>query len=386
MIPVRPLKIAISINTCWNFINFRAGLIRALVKAGHEVIAIAPPDSALPRVEELGCRFVPLEMDGKTTSPLHDLKLAVDYWRILWRERPDVYLAYTIKPNIYGSLAAHGLGIPTINNISGLGTAFLRKGWLNRIVRVLYRVALSRSSTVFFQNNDDRDLFVGLSLVDLPRTALLPGSGIDLTAFRPDPFERADRGPPVFLMIARLLTDKGVNEYVEAARLLRRDIPDSTFRLLGFLGVRNPAAISAEAVAAWQAEGVIEFLGDTNDVRPHIAAADCIVLPSYYPEGLPRTLLEGAAMGKPLITTDMPGCREMVDEGENGFFCAIRDPKSLADAMRRIIALSIDERKSMGLASRKKVEASYDERIVIDHYLTAIANALPAVPPTGVVR
>jgi glycosyltransferase involved in cell wall biosynthesis len=381
--PTRPLKIAISINACWNFINFRAGLVRALVRAGHQVIAIAPSDPLSSRLEALGCRFVPLAMDSKSTSPLNDLKLTADYRRILRRERPDVYLGYTIKPNVYGSLAAHSLGIPVINNISGLGTAFIRQGWLNRIVRWLYRTALSRSRIVFFQNRDDRDLFTGLKLVDPARTRLLPGSGIDLADFRPEASEQDGARTPVFLMIARLLTDKGVNEYVEAARLVRADVPDARFRLLGFLGVQNRTAISAAQVASWQAEGVIDYLGDAEDVRPHIAAADCIVLPSYR-EGLPRTLLEGAAMGKPLIATDVPGCRDMVDEGENGFLCTVRDAGSLADAMRRMIALAPAERARMGHASRAKVEATYDERIVIGHYLTAIGDAVPQ--PNGARR
>lgn len=375
MTAAKPPKIAISINACWNFLNFRAGLIKALTSEGYEVIAIAPADPRSAELEALGCRYVPLEMDSKSVSPLHDLGLMMGYRRLLRRERPDVYLGYTIKPNLYGSLAAHSLRIPVINNISGLGTAFIREGWLNRMVRLLYRAALSRSQIVFFQNGDDRDLFLGSGLVNQGQVRLLPGSGIDLAAFVPGAAS-AQRGEPfAFLMIARLLADKGVREYVEAARIVAKDRPDVRFRLLGFLGARNKTAIDRRTVEAWQAEGAIDYLGDADDVRPHIAAADCIVLPSYR-EGLPRTLLEGAAMAKPLIATDVPGCRDVVEHGVNGYLCAVREGRALAEAMQAMLALPDAQRMEMGAAGRGKVERVYDERIAIGRYLQAVRDAL----------
>jgi glycosyltransferase involved in cell wall biosynthesis len=370
-------KIAISINACWNFVNFRGGLIRALVAEGFDVVAIAPADDWSERVAGFGCRFLPLPIDSKSSSPLHDLDLMARYRRLLKAERPDLFLGYTIKPNLYGSLAARSLGIPVINNISGLGTAFIRGGWLGWLVRRLYRVALAGSRTVFFQNSEDRDLFVEDGLVRAEQARLLPGSGIDLAHFSPDAAPRNADGPFTFLMIARLLADKGVREYAEAARIVRAEAPDVRFRLLGFLNVQNKTAIGVGEVERWVAEGVLDYLGDATDVRPRIAAADCIVLPSYR-EGLPRTLLEGAAMAKPLIATDVPGCRQVVVEGVNGFLCAAADARSLADAMLKMIRLPLAERLRMGATAREKVEAEFDEKIAIHHYLDAIGEALAA--------
>lgn len=369
-------KAAVSINTSWNIVNFRAGLVQALAAHGCEVIAASPHDDYAARLEGLGCRHVPLAMDNKGTSPLKDAGLILRYLRLLRRERPDIYLGWTIKPNIYGSLAAHALGIPAINNVSGLGTAFIRDGWLTRIVRVLYRAALSRSACVFFQNGDDRDLFVDLGLVRAGQTRLLPGSGIDLFRFAANPPAPRVLGEgPVFLMVARLLWDKGVGEYVEAARLVRAQMPQARFRLLGFLDVENRTAVPRADVEGWVREGLIDYLGATDDVRPHIADADCVVLPSYR-EGTPRSLLEAAAMARPLIATDVPGCREVVEDGVNGWLCRVKDAGDLADHMLRFAVAPAGYRLEMGRQSRLKAEREFDEKIVIDAYLAAIDAAL----------
>jgi glycosyltransferase involved in cell wall biosynthesis len=366
--------IALSINASWNIINFRAGLIRALQAAGHEVVALSPPDEWAPRLAHLGVRHVAVPMESAGTSPLRDLALLARYRRALKRLEPDVFLGYTAKPNVWGSLAAQSLGIPTINNVSGLGTAFIREGLLTRIVAALYRAAFRRSSRIFFQNADDRDLFVCRRIVDPAKTALLPGSGIDLAHFSPRQ-RRDEAGEPfTFLMVARLLWDKGVREYVEAARLIRAEFPAVRFHLLGFLDVANRTAVPRAEVEGWVSEGLIEYLGDAEDVRPHLAASDCVVLPSYR-EGLPRVLLEAAAMGRPLIATDVPGCRHVTEEGVNGFLCAVRDSASLADAMARMLRLPEDMRAAMGAAARARVEGEYDERIVARLYLEAIEAA-----------
>jgi glycosyltransferase involved in cell wall biosynthesis len=285
-----------------------------------------------------------------------------------------VFLGYTAKPNVYGSLAAQALGIPVINNVSGLGTAFIRQGLLTRIVSGLYRLAFRRSARVFFQNPEDQDLFVSAGIVPPEKTALLPGSGIDLARFAPvAPRERGER-PFTFLLVARLLWDKGVGEYAEAARLVRARHPAARFQLLGFLDVANRTAVPRADVERWVAEGIIDYLGHAEDVRPLLAAADCVVLPSYR-EGLPRTLLEAAAMGKPLIATDVPGCRHIADHGVNGYLCAVRDAGSLAEAMINMLGLPEAERRAMGKSARAKAEAEFDERLVVDRYLEAIAEA-----------
>lgn len=371
------MKIIICLNTAWNLVNFRSGLIRALVAASYEVVAVAPNDKYSDSLKTLGCRFVPLHMDNGGTNPVKDVLLLWRFFRLFAKERPDVFLGYTVKPNVYGSLAARWLHIPVINNIAGLGTAFIHGGWVMRIIRWLYRTALRRSAQVFFQNDDDRKLFVSLGLVRADKTASLPGSGIDLDrfVFMPMPTIGDDCASFRFLLIARMLHDKGVGEYVEAARLLRHRFPHAEFCLLGFVDVKNPAAISRSEMDAWVAEGVVNYLGESDDVRSQIAAAGCIVLPSYR-EGTPRSLLEAAAMGRPIITTDAVGCREVVDDGVNGLLCQPRDALGLAEKMTRMIAMSHSEREAMGLRGREKVEREFDEQIVIKKYLEVISSIL----------
>lgn len=389
------MKILFAVNSVWNLVNFRAGLIRALVRAGYEVVAAAPPDEYVPRLASLGCRYIEMPMDNRGTHPLRDALLLVRLIRVLRAERPAAMLGYTVKPNIYGSIACHVLGIPTINNISGLGAVFISRGWVTQVVQFLYRQALAHSAHVFFQNRDDEALFLSRGLAPAGRTGLLPGSGVDLVrfaaVFRFAPVVRlapiAGEGdslrgseqqaarPFRFLLIARMLWDKGVGEYVEAARVLRQMHPQLEsaveFELLGFLDVKNPAAISRDQMNAWVDEGVVKYLGSTEDPRPFVADADCVVLPSYR-EGTPRSLLEAASMARPIITTDVEGCREVVDDGINGLLCQVRSGEDLAKKMSQMLSFSAEEREQMGRAGRAKMERQFDEQIVIDRYLSVL--------------
>ncbi len=366
--------VLISINASWNIINFRKGLIRGLQDAGYRVVVAAPEDAYSRQISELGAEYIPLDMDKQGLSPPRDLLLLARYFILLRRVRPDIFLGYTAKPNVYGSLACRALAIPVINNVAGLGTAFIAEGWLTRLVTRMYRLAFGSSKTVFFQNPEDMRLFLDKGIVREHQARLLPGSGIDLELFKPASASGMD-GKFRFLLVARLLWDKGVREYVEAARTLRASHPDARFQILGFTDVENRTAVSRATVDEWGAEGVIEYLGPADDVRPFIAAADCVVLPSYR-EGLPRVLLEAAAMGKPLIATDVPGCRDVVEHGKNGFLCAVRDGASLGAAMTKMIDLLPFERQQLGAFGRRKVEAGFDEKIVVDRYLSAIAEAI----------
>lgn len=369
--------IVLSINSSWNLVNFRSNLIARLITEGFEVVALSPADMSpaddhVPALTALGVRHIALDIDAKGVSPLGDLRLTVQYRRILRALRPVAFLGWTIKPNVYGSLASRSLGIPVINNISGLGTAFIKVNLLTRIVRLLYRVALSRSSTVFFQNGQDRDLFVEQRLVRAAQTVLLPGSGIDLAQFVP--VAEAESPTPVFLLVARLLRDKGVVEFVDAARIVRAERPDAAFHLLGFLDAENRTAIPRAEIEAWEREGVVRYLGSASDVRPYLAGATAVVLPSYR-EGMPRSLLEAAAMGRPLIATDVPGCTEIARAGENAILCRVRDARSLADAMLAMLALTPAERAALGARSRAIAETEFDVSVVEARYLEAIARA-----------
>ncbi len=370
---MRP-KILIGINTAWNFYNFRAGLIRAMVKAGYEVVAVAHPDQYATRLADLGCRYVALPMDNQGTHPVRDLLLIWRFYKLLRLERPDVYLGYTIKPNIYGSLASNALTIPVINNIAGLGSVFIKENWLTRVISILYRISLSASVKVFFQNEEDRKLFISRGLVGSNVTGRLPGSGIDLERFSPLPLPNNKNQR--FLLIARMLWEKGVGEFVEAARILKFRGITVDLCLLGFLDVRNPGAISKEKMDEWVDEGVVQYLGVSDNVAAVIATADCVVLPSFYREGVPKSLLEAAALGRPIITTDSVGCREVVDDGVNGYLVRPQDAIDLADKIALMSMLPIDKRKEMGLSGREKVENEFDEKIVIKEYLETIAKII----------
>ena len=318
----------------------------------------------------LDVRRISVRIDRAGLNPVADLRLVAQYRRILKQLRPAAYLGYTIKPNIYGVHAAGSLGIPAIPNVSGLGTAFIRPGALQQVVTHLYRFAFRRAPVVFFQNDEDRQLFTHRRIVRENQARILPGSGVDLQFFAPAP---AADGPPTFLLVGRLLRDKGVLEFVEAARALRPLLPGARFQLLGPIDGGNRTAIRQAELDAWAKEGVVEHLGTTDDVRPYIAAATAVVLPSYR-EGMPRSLLEAAAMARPLIAADVPGCREIVDDGLNGYLCAVRDPASLAEAMLRLARLPLEERLAMGEVSRRKVQERFSEELVVRAYLDVLAE------------
>jgi len=349
-------------------------LVEALASRKHRVIIAAPdvdPDWARAR----GADAVEVAVDRSGLNPFTDAKLWLDYVRLFRRLRPDVFLGFTAKPNIYGSLAARIAGVPSLPNVSGLGTAFINDGPLSRFVGLLYRLAFRRSPIVFFQNPDDRYLFLTRKIVRHGQARLLPGSGIDLDQFTPALPPKG--GQPCFLFIGRMLGDKGVREFVEAARLLKREQSSWRFQLLGSLDQGNRSAIGAEELGQWIEQGLVEHLGRADDVRPHIVSATAVVLPSYR-EGLSRSLLEAAAMARPLIATDVPGNRQLVEHGVNGLLCEVRSPQSLADAICQMGMMDADRRTEMGQASRALAERSYGVEKVIYAYREALAQLVPA--------
>lgn len=366
-------KIVISVNAAWNIHNFRSGLVKAIIRHGYEVMVMAPDDRYSRRLSLLGCRFKVLPMDNNGTSPSRDLALLVKYWRVLQSVRPLVYLGYTIKPNVYGSIAAHGLGIPVINNIAGLGTTFINKNLLTSLVKRLYRVSLRKSNRVFFQNSDDLNLFVQAGLIQPGSADILPGSGIDLNHFSPAPLHRASKLGFRFLLVSRMLRDKGIEEFVAAAKIVRQYMPAVQFQLLGPVDEKNPNVVSLERIRLWERDDLVKYLGETDDVRPYLNNADCIVLPSYR-EGTPHSLLEAAAMERPIITTDVAGCREVVDHDNNGFLCKVKDASDLAEKMMQMVSLSHEQRLAMGVRGRIKIVTEFDENIVIEKYLNTIGQ------------
>lgn len=375
-----PKRIALCSNTAWSIYNFRRGVIAALLAQGHAVHVIAPDDECTPHLRAMGCATHPIAIAAKGQNPLTDLRLLHALYRLYRHIAPDVVFHYTIKPNIYGAIAAHWAGVPSVSMTTGLGYVFINPGLAAAAARWLYRVAFRYPRENWFLNPDDRDTFVQRGLVSPAKARLLPGEGIDLAHFAAAPWpapgsvaHATDASPPTFLMIARVLWDKGVGEYVEAARRLKTRDPAIRCRLLGAVGVDNPSAVPPAQVEQWRSEGLIDYLGTTDDVRPAIAAADCVVLPSYR-EGLSRTLLEAAAMARPLIASDVPGCRDVIDAGMTGLLCHPRDAGSLADAMARIAAMPIIERRRMGDAGRAKVAREFAESTVIAQYFRVLGS------------
>ncbi len=371
--------VAIVANTSWNIFNFRQGLLKSLQSEGYKIVVIAPRDAYSQKLEALGFEYHEIKMNNKGTNPVEDVKLIVDFYKLYKHVAPDVILQYTIKPNIYGSMAAGLLGMRVISNISGLGTVFLNDSLSSKIARLLYKIALKVPQKVFYQNAHDRELFIQSKLVKEAKTDLLPGSGIDTEKFKPLENSPRDSSRALrFLFIARLIKDKGLLEYVEAARQITQhhtSKPSVEFCILGSFYPGNPTAISEEEMKVWVEEGVVKYLGASDDVKSVIAEADCIVLPSYR-EGLSRVLLEGASMEKPIIATNTPGCKETVDDGISGYLCRVKDASSLAQQMEKVLLLSEDERKEMGKRGREKVIAEFDEKIIIAKYKEVIRELL----------
>ncbi len=381
------MRIAVIANTSWYLYNFRLTLVQALMAAGHEVVAVGPSDDYAGKLVAAGVRHRAIPLAGASVNPLRELRTVWALHRILRDEGVGLVLSYTPKGNIYGAMAAAMNGLPSVPNVSGLGRVFIRRSPLTWLVKQLYRFTFGRAAWVFFQNKEDMELFVCLRLVKAMKADRLPGSGVDLARFTPVkqaavfPLHGQSaqigegggigRRKFVFLLIARLLWDKGVGEYVEAARKVRQKYPAAEFRLLGFLDVQNPSAIPRAQVEAWVAEGVVHYLGSTDDVLPYLREADCVVLPSYR-EGCPRTLLEAAAMAKPLITTDAPGCRDTVDDGVTGFICRVRDAGDLEDKMLQMIEMDRGHFDAMGQLGREKMVREFDERIVLNRYLEVV--------------
>ncbi len=365
-------KIFLVSRCAWTLFNFRAGLMRKLIENGNTVIGGgAAGDGFEPKIEALGVKFNGLPVDKKGINPRADAKLFWTLYRWYREQQPDIVHHFTIKPVIYGSIAARMARIPKIvNTVTGLGYVFTDEKitWLRRLVVGLYRISLKCADFTFFQNQDDLDFFLSRGLVKKSRTALLPGSGVDCEHFSPMPGPNPlEKSQPTFLMVSRLLKDKGIYEFVEAARLVKEHHPKARFQLLGRRDVRNPNVVPESDLRSWDNQGLVSWSGEVSDVRPMMEKSDVVVLPSYR-EGIPRALLEAAAMAKPIITTDAVGCREVVDDEINGLLVPVKDAPALARAMERMIN-DPEMRKRMGKVGRKKVELEFDEKIVIQKIL-----------------
>lgn len=363
-------------NSLWGLVNFRGRVIQALVEDGHRVVLIAKQDVPLEQVRALGAEFMEWNVTPRGVHPLSELKSLRELLRMYRSIAPDLAIQFTIKPVMYGAVIARLTGIPCVSVITGLGYLFLADNWKSRLGKALYRLTLHHSHEVWFLNGDDRRFFDDAGLVRGLAVRTLPGEGIDVARFSRAPWPVA-AGKFVFLMIARLVKDKGVVEFADAARLVRRTRPEATFRLLGPAYSANAASVSPETVQGWVQEGVLEYLGSADDVRPSIADSHCVVLPSYR-EGMPRVLMEAAAMARPVVTTNVTGCRDVVEDGVTGLLCAPQNAASLADACVRM--MDRDDLAGMADRAHDLAHERYDDRIIIAMY-REVVQAVVSHPP-----
>lgn len=345
------MRIVVSANSDFFLNHFEGGLIESLRADGHEVFLVSPESQ------------YKVQLSRKGMNPFVELITLYDYYRLFSRLRPDVVLDFTIKPVIYGSLACKILTIPAINTITGLGSIFIQGGWKQKLGTLLYKISL-RGTIVLVLNKDDQDIFrrMGIS------TKIVPGAGIDTDRF---PFSPVTRHANNFLFVGRLIKEKGIQELVEAINIVAQSYPNVALQILGDVDLGNPSSLSKTDLEHLQRNPHITFLGRTNDVRPYIQQADCIVLPSYR-EGVSSALLEAMSMGRPVITTDVPGCRDLVHDNIHGYIAKVRDTHSLANAMEQFINTPHEQRTIMGTKTRLLVEETYSATHVNSIYKTEI--------------
>lgn len=368
--------IAIVSNTSWYIYNFRTNTILTLIKLGYNVVVISTRDAYSEKLKFLGAEFYSLNLDSSGLNPLKDLKAIFDLYKILKKSKADVVLNFTPKINIYSTLAAKILKLKIINNIAGLGTVFVTNSILSIGVRFLYKISQKHADFIFFQNEDDRRIFLDGNIIDVNRTDRLPGSGVDLNRFRIN-LKVDGESTRSFLLVCRMLRQKGVVDFMKAAEILKNKYADTVnFNMLGFIDENNPSYIHLSEMKYWIDKGFVSYLGTSDEIENVISNHDCVVLPSFYREGVPKSLLEAGAMGKPIVTTDNVGCRDAVDDGINGFLCTPNDYLDLANKMEKIIVMTNKDIVAFGLSSRKKIENEFDEKIVVNKYVKKIDELL----------
>lgn len=358
-------------NSLWGLVNFRGRVIESLARDGHRVVLVARADIPVEQALALGAEFIEWGVTPRGVHPWGETKALYELVQIYRKLAPDLAFQFTIKPVMYGAIVSMLTGIRCVSVITGLGYLFLADNWKSRIGKALYRTTLHRSHEVWFLNDDDRGFFEVAGLIRGLSVRTLPGEGIDVDRFARAPLPQGD-GPFVFLMIARLVKDKGVVEYAQAARIVRRERPDAAFRLLGPAYSANAASVSPESIQEWVNEGSIEYLGAADDVRPAITQSHCVVLPSYR-EGLPRVLMEAAAMARPVVTTDVTGCRDVVQDGVTGLLCKAQDAESLAQACLRM--MDRDDLGAMANRAHALARDHYDDRHIIELYNSVVEAA-----------
>lgn len=367
------MKIALISSNGFTIYTFRLELMKELRAKGHEVITMSSPDDYAPKIEAEGFRFIPLALERRGTNPLKDARLIFQLYRIYRQEKIDLNIHFTIKPAIYGSIASRLAGIKSITVQTGFGYTMIKKNVLTAIVKKLYKISLRYPEKVLFINPEDMEYFVNEGLCDRSKAGVIKSEGVNSEAFKPDFCRNTEKSDNkmIFLLMGRMLRDKGVEEFATAAGEIRNQNKDTEFWLLGDIDKGNPSVIEKEQIDEWQEKGYVRYLGKTYDVRPFICNADVVVLPSYR-EGAGMVLLEGMAMEKPVIATDTAGCRMVCRDGYNGFLVPVKDAGALADAMTRMINMDKGKLKEMGRNGRESVLKEFDVRIINRTYFELI--------------
>lgn len=358
--------ILILTNSIGGLFNFRQEVLQALVNENFHVVIAAPYNKKIQVFLDMGCEFVLTNFKIKGTNPWHDIQLTLKYRKLIMQYHPFAVLTYTIKPNVYGGMACRWCRIPQLANITGLGTAVEEGGWMQKLTIWLYRIGLKKTHTIFFQNKANCLLFLDKGIIK-GSYELIPGSGVNLHhhAFQKMPDDNTVR----FLFLGRIFRQKGIDEFLGAAEIIKKKYPFTEFHIVGSCYNQYATKINY-----YKERGIIVYHGQQLDVRPFYEMVHCTVCPSYYPEGMSNVLLESCAAGRPIITTNRPGCGEAVDDGINGFLVREKDPTDLACQIEKFIRLSMEQKILMGINAREKVEREFDRNIVVSAYLKAIAR------------
>lgn len=362
-------KVLILVNHDVVIYNFRLELVERLLNEGYEVYISSPYGERIDDLVSLGCKYVETEINRHGLNVFQEWKLLHHYKKIIKQIEPNVILTYTIKPNIYGAIAGRSFNIPVLANITGLGTAVENEGLMQKVSITLYKYAFKDIAKVFFQNKENQQFFVDNNIA-LGKHELLPGSGVNLQHFSLLEYPREDNGIE-FVFISRIMKEKGIDQYLDAAKYITKQYPNTKFHVLGFCEEDYE-----DELHKLHEEGIILYHGMQKDVRKFLKTTHCTVHPTYYPEGMSNVLLESAASGRPIITTDRSGCREIVDDKVNGYVTNLKDSKNLIDSIEKFLTLSYQEKREMGIAGREKVESEFDREIVVDIYKNEINRIL----------
>lgn len=357
-------------NSAWGMHKFRSDLMVGFIKSGHQVIVIAPKDDWTSEIEKLGCDFIDVNVERKGTNPFADFKYLLKLLQAFLSLKPDIVLAYTIKPVLYGSIAGRLAGASQVVAITtGLGYIFSVTNFISRITKILYLISLKFAHRVWFLNAEDMNTFLEARLVDPKKAEILPGEGVDVDYFQPQEFNSSE---VTFTLISRMLRDKGVGLFAECAEEIKKENPEINFQIVGPVDDGNPEAIPLKQLLEWHERGHIRYLGSVNDIRPILKKTSCLVHPTFYKEGLPRVLMEANAMGIPCITTDIPGCRDVILDSKNGFIVPPLDRTSLLKAIKKFLQLNNKEKEELGrygrehvvnLFSSNRINGLYKERL-----------------------